>query len=109
MLHTHDIGRQSGQYPGDVSIGTPEMETIKMLLNSVVSTPGAAFCSADVTNFYLNTPMDWEEYVQVHISLISNEIIHEHRLHKLLNSKGHVLGCVQKWMYVLPQAGMLAN
>jgi hypothetical protein len=86
-----------------------EMETIKLLLNSVVLTPGAAFCSGDVTNFYLNTPMEWEEYVQVHISLIPDEIIHEYQLHALIDSKGHVLGRVQKGMYGLLQVGMLAN
>jgi hypothetical protein len=53
--------------------------------------------------------MDWEEYVHVHISLIPGEIIQEYSLHELLDSKGHVLGRVQKGMYSLPQAGMLAN
>jgi hypothetical protein len=103
------LGGNLVDYPGDVSVGTAEMETIKMLLNSVVSTPGAAFCSADVTNFYLNTPMDREEYIRVHISLIPNEIIQEYNLQELIDSKGHVLSRVQKGMYRLPQAGMLAN
>jgi hypothetical protein len=103
------LGGNLVDYPDDVSVGMAEMETIKILLNSVVSTPGAAFCSANVTNFYLNTPMDWEECVCVHISLIPDEIIQEYRLHKLLDSKGHALGCVQKGMYSLPQASMLAN
>jgi hypothetical protein len=53
------LGGNLVDYPGDVSMGMAEMETIKILLNSVVPTPGATFCSADVTNFYLNTPMDW--------------------------------------------------
>jgi hypothetical protein len=90
-------------------MGTAEMEMIKILLNSVVSTQGAAFCSADVTNFYLNTPMEQEEYVCVHISLIPEEIIQEYQLQALINSKGHILGCVEKGMYGLPQAGILAK
>jgi hypothetical protein len=103
------LGGNLVDYPGNVSVGTAEMETIKLLLNSVVSTPGAAFCSANVTNFYLNTPMKLEEYVRVHISLIPDEIIHEYLLHELIKSKGLLLGCVQKGMYGLPQAGMLAK
>ena len=31
--------------------------TIKFLLNSVVSTPGAKFMTLDIKNFYLNTPI----------------------------------------------------
>jgi hypothetical protein len=90
------LGGNLVDYPGDVSMGMAEMETIKILLSSVVSTPGATFCSADVTNFNLNTPMDQEDNVHIHISLIPNEIIQEYKLHELLDSKGHVLSCVQK-------------
>jgi hypothetical protein len=57
------LGGNLVDYPGDVSTRTAEMETSKMLFNSTISTPGARFCSADVTNFYLNTPMEHEEYV----------------------------------------------
>jgi hypothetical protein len=69
------VGGNLIDYPGDISVGTVEMETIKMLLNGVVSTPGAQFCSADVTNFYLNMPMDRHEFVRIPINLIPNEIV----------------------------------
>ena len=38
--------------------GTPtaELLTIKLLLNSVISTPGAKFMTIDISNFYLKTP-----------------------------------------------------
>jgi hypothetical protein len=81
------LGGNLVDFPGDVSIGTTEMETIMMLLNSVVLTQGAAFCSADVTNCYLNTPMDWEGYVQVHISLIREEIFCKYNLQALIDCK----------------------
>jgi hypothetical protein len=96
-------------YLGDVSVGTAEMETIKILLNRVVSTPGAHFCSADVTNFYLNTPMECHEFVHIPFTLIPEEIIWEYCLHTLVDHKGFVLVRIGKGMYGLLQAGMLAN
>jgi hypothetical protein len=84
------------------------METSKILFNSTISTPGARFCSADVTNFYLNTPMEREEYVRIPFELIPHEIIDEYNL-KELEHKGNVYARVDKGMYGLPQSGILAN
>ena len=42
----------------DVSTPTSNLPTIKMLWNSVLSTPGAKFFTVDTANFYLGTPMD---------------------------------------------------
>jgi hypothetical protein len=84
------------------------METTKMLFNSTISTPGAKFCSADITNFYLNTPMEREEYVRIPIELIPQEIIDEYNLQDLVHN-GNVYARVDKGMYGLPQSGILAN
>jgi hypothetical protein len=77
MVYT---GHISNNYPGDVSIGTAKLDTTKILLNSIISTPEIKFCTADVTNFFLNTPMDREEYMQIPINLILPEIICEYNL-----------------------------
>jgi hypothetical protein len=45
--------------------GSHQMETIKILLNRVETTPGAQFCSANITNFYLNTTMDCHKLVRI--------------------------------------------
>ena len=45
------------EYQGEVSTKTAGLTTIKLLLNSVVSSIYAKFMTADVKNFYLNTPM----------------------------------------------------
>jgi hypothetical protein len=50
------VGGNLINYPGDVSVATTEMETIKLLFNGVVSTPGAKFCLANVTNFTSTRP-----------------------------------------------------
>jgi hypothetical protein len=50
------LGGNLINYPGNVSTCTAELETIKILVNSTISTPGAIFITADVENFYLETP-----------------------------------------------------
>ena len=39
-------------YEGNVTTHTASMETIKMHWNSVISTPGAKYCTADISNMY---------------------------------------------------------
>ena len=40
------------------------MLTVKILLNSVISTKGARFMTIDIKDFYLNTPMARFEYMR---------------------------------------------
>ena len=42
---------------------TADLLSIKLLLNSVISTPNAKFMTMDIKNFYLNTPLKWYEYL----------------------------------------------
>jgi hypothetical protein len=37
---------------------TVEMITVKMHLNSVILTKGVQYCTFDLKDFYLNTPME---------------------------------------------------
>jgi hypothetical protein len=62
----------------------------------------------DVKNFYLGTPMESFEYMRIPIKLIHQEIIVQYNLLPLV-SDGHVYIEVQKGMYGLPQAVILAN
>ena len=41
------------------------MLLVKVMLNSVVSTMNAQFMSIDISNFYLNTPMERYEYLKL--------------------------------------------
>ena len=51
----------------DMDCGTPiaEVLTVKLLLNSVISTPNAKFMTLDGKDFYLNTPMDKPEFLRM--------------------------------------------
>jgi hypothetical protein len=93
--------------PGEVSTKTAELETIKILFNSVISTAGAKFISIDIKNFYLNTPLERPEYVRIPANLIPDEIVHEYKLTTLIKD-GNIMAEANKGMYGLPQAGILA-
>ena len=62
----------------------------------------------DVKNFYLNTPMPRYEYMKIPIALIPDEVIMAYNLQPLIHN-GYIYIEIQKGMYGLPQAGLLAN
>jgi hypothetical protein len=102
------VGGNLIDYPGDVSTKTAGLTTAKVLFNSVISTPNAKFMGIDLKNFYLNTPLDRYEYMKMPIALIPQEIIEEYNLQPLVH-QGFVYIEIQKGMYGLPQAGILAS
>ena len=92
----------------DVGTPTANMFLVKILLNSVISTPGAKFMTIDISDFYLNTPLTRWEYVKLNLRDIPNKIISEYKL-KQKEVNGFVYGKARKGMYGLPQAGLLSN
>ena len=84
------------------------MTTIKLLLNSVVSSIWAKFMTVYVENFYLNTPMEEPEYIKIPVRLILDEIKVEYKVSKFEHA-GYVYLQINKGMYGLAQAGLLAN
>jgi hypothetical protein len=103
------VGGDKVHYPGDVGTPTADLTLVKMHLNSVISTSGARYMTLDVKNFYLNTPMTRFEYVRIKIQDIPQEIIDEYNLREKVTPDGYVYVEVQKGMYGLPQAGILAQ
>ena len=65
--------------------------------------------TADISNFYLNTPLTWPEYIQFILTDILDKIIKEYGLQKRATSKGLVYLKITKGIYGLPQAGHPAN
>ena len=102
------VGGDRINYPFEVSTPTADLPTIKMLWNSVLSTPKAKFITLDVANFYLGTPMERPEYMRLPIKIIPQEIIDKYDLEKKVED-GWVYVKILKGMYGLPQAGLLAN
>ena len=54
-------------YPGDAGTPTADLLTVKILLNSIISTPNAKFMTMDIKDFYLNTPMARYEYMRLRL------------------------------------------
>ncbi len=96
-------------YPGDAGTPTADMTLFKILLNSIISTKGARCVMVDIKDFYLCTPMKRFEYMRLKITDIPKEIIREYGLQELVMPDGYVYCKIQKGMYGLPQAGIIAQ
>ncbi len=95
-------------YPFELTTQITNMVLSKRLWNSTISTPGAQFGGADIKNMYLKMPLDRYEYMKMPLTLLPADIIEHYNLHdKTLN--GYVFMEIQKGMYGLPQARILAN
>jgi hypothetical protein len=102
------VGGNQIEYPGDKSTRTAGLTTAKILINSVISTPNAKFLVIDIKNFYLNTPLGRFEYMVINLESLPQETIEKYDLNELAQD-GKVYIEIQKGMYGLPQAGILAN
>ena len=67
-------------YPGDKRTPTTEIKTIKIYLNSVVSTSEAKYLCTYVHNFYLNKIMGDPEYTRIKVELVPVKIMDRYEL-----------------------------
>ena len=96
------VGGNQIDFPGKVSTPTADLTTVKLLLNSVLSTPQAKFVTADIANFYLNNPMARFEYMRIPICDIPPSIMAQYNLLPLVHN-GNIMVEIRKGMYGLPQ------
>ena len=64
----------------DISTPTAELTTVKLLLNSVISTAKANFTTTDITHFYLNTDIPNYEYTRTPLIIFHRNIIDQYKL-----------------------------
>jgi hypothetical protein len=102
------VGCDQIEYPGDKSTRTAGLKAAKILINSVISTPYFKFLVIDINFFYLNTPLGRFEYIVINLASLPQETIEKYDLNELAQD-GKVYIEIQKGMYGLPQAGILAN
>jgi hypothetical protein len=95
------VGGNLIAYPGDKSTRTAKLETTKILLKSVISTLDARFSTMDITNFYLNTPLDRPKYLRIPINLIPEEIMREYQIQNEPTTEKPWLARIDKGMYSL--------
>ena len=96
-------------YPGDSGTPTADLLTVKLLLNSIISTPNAKFMTMDIEDFYLNTPMARYEYMRLRLANMPEDVIAHYRLNKIATPEGYIYCEIQKGMYGLPHAGIIAQ
>ena len=63
----------------------------------------------DIKNFYLNTPMDRPEYLKMKLDNFPDDVIEHYGLREKADDRGFVVTRVEKGMYGLPHAGIIAQ
>jgi hypothetical protein len=103
------VGGDRLDYPGETSTDTALLDTTKLLINSVLSTPGARMGAIDISNFYIHSNLKEYQYMRFHISMIPQEIIDEYNLNDIVKSDGWYYAEIRKAMYGLKESGFIAN
>jgi hypothetical protein len=103
------IGSNCITYPGDCGTPTIDMVTVKIHLNSIVSTKGTCYCTINLKDFYLNTPMVRPEFMCMKLAELPEDFARIYKLNDLVNANSFVSIKIQKGMYGLPQAGILVQ
>jgi hypothetical protein len=95
--------------PYDVSARTASLDTVKLLIHSVIS-GNYSWMTIDIADFYLGTPLPASryEYLRIHVDKIPTSIMDQYNLTPLLYNR-HVYFEIRKCMYGLPQAGKLSQ
>jgi hypothetical protein len=96
-------------FHGDCGTLTVDMVTVKLHLNSVISTKGACYCTIDLRDFYLMTPITHPEYMRIKLKDLPEDFVTMYNLADKATPNGIVYIKIQKGMYGLPQAGILAQ
>jgi len=102
------IGGDCLDYDRFKSTISTTLTTIKIHLNSVVSTPNSKYMTMDIKDFFYRTLMEVYEYGFLPLDLIPDEIIQQYNLLKIA-SNGKVYFEIQKRMPGLKQAGIIAH
>jgi hypothetical protein len=95
-------------YPDDCGTPTADLLTVKLMFNSVISTP-AKFMTINIKDFYLMMPMERYEYFCMKLELFPPDIIEEYELRNKVDADGIFFCEVQQGMYGLSQAGIIAQ
>ncbi len=97
-------------YPGNAGTPTANLLTVKILINSIISTAGPTFMTMNhIKDFYLNTPMARYKYMQLHVADMPDNVIKRYNLRDKAAPEGYIYCEIQKEMYGLSQAGIIGQ
>ena len=101
------MGGDRVNYPGPTTARTAAMPLVKILLHSVIS-DNSHWLTIDIKDYYLNTPLPRPEYLRIALKFIPPTTMSKYNLQSYVRNNA-VLFEVNKGMYSLPQAGLLAQ
>jgi hypothetical protein len=96
-------------YPYNAGMPTADLLTIKLLIKSIILTPGTRFFTMDIKNFYLCMPMSRYEYMQLKLLDMPEDVIAHYKLLNIATLDRYVYCEICQGMYGLPQAGIIAQ
>ena len=99
------VGGDKVNYTGDRSSTTASLETLKVLQNVRISRQ-MDWCTGDVKDFYLGSPMDEVVYMYINERDVPESIKLKYHIEF---RNGRALVSIHKGMYGLPHAGKLAQ
>ena len=103
------VGGNLLDFTGNINAPTASVTTEKCVFNSVVSNPGARCLLADIKHFYLNNILPDPEFIRILLKIIPQEIIDSYDLNALVYNQGWIYMRIEKGMYGMKQAGIIAN
>ena len=84
------VGGDIMNYPGDYGTPTTYLLTVKLLLNSTISTPGARFMTLDIKYFFLMTPMERYQYMHLKVAKLPEDLFEKYNLRNRFTKDGYV-------------------
>ena len=102
------IGRDRLEYEENKSIVPATLTTVKIHLNSFISTKVAKYIIADIKNFYYGMPIENFEYMHLPLELVIDEIVQQYNLKQILVN-GKVYFQIRKGIPGLKQVGIIIH
>ncbi len=102
------VGGDKLTYDKDSAAPAANLLESKILFNSTISRPSARFMTIDISNFFLSLHMDEPEFMCIHRDDIPEDILQQYEAHRYMDSSNYVYFQINKGMYGLKQAAILA-
>ena len=103
------VGGDRVKYPVDCGTPTVSLTTVKLLLDSIVSTMNAYLMKIDIKDFYLNTPMARSEYICLKLIDLPKSVVLQYNIEAKATRDGNVRVEILRGLYGLLRAGLIAQ
>jgi hypothetical protein len=77
-------------YPGNAGTPTADLLTVKILINSIISTAGEKIMTMDIKDFHLNTLMARYKYMRLRIADMLEDVIKHYNLRDKATPDGYI-------------------